>query len=198
MTRISLQRGAERRVQPWKNGMGKTTEIAVFPPDAGLEDFDWRVSMASVTMPGPFSQFAGVDRILAVIEGRLELGFDDEERRIELTSDRPPHAFPGDVAVTGKPVDGAVVDLNLMVRRGRWTGMMERLAAPVSASVTLASPCVMIVSVGKGHLRWQSDAVPMQACDAIRLDDAEGETVVLKGDNNFYVLTLRPTAPSGR
>ena len=46
-----------------------TTEIAVFPADAGLEDFAWRLSMATVASDGPFSSFAGVDRTLAVLEG---------------------------------------------------------------------------------------------------------------------------------
>ena len=27
---------------PWKNGGGSTIEIAIGPPDAGFENFDWR------------------------------------------------------------------------------------------------------------------------------------------------------------
>jgi len=33
---------------PWKNGGGSTTEIAIGPPAAGFEGFDWRVSIASI------------------------------------------------------------------------------------------------------------------------------------------------------
>ena len=33
-----------RPSMPWKNGGGETTEIAVSPPGAGLDDFDWRVA----------------------------------------------------------------------------------------------------------------------------------------------------------
>ncbi|MGH8415137.1 MAG: HutD family protein, partial [Gammaproteobacteria bacterium] len=38
---------ANYRRMPWKNGCGWTTEIAVFPADAGLtgKPFDWRVSL---------------------------------------------------------------------------------------------------------------------------------------------------------
>lgn len=32
-------------------------------------DFIWRISMARVEQPGPFSAFPGVDRVLAVLEG---------------------------------------------------------------------------------------------------------------------------------
>ena len=50
----------------WKNGGGSTTEIAVFPPDAGFDDFDWRVSLATVAADGPFSAFPGIERTLAM------------------------------------------------------------------------------------------------------------------------------------
>ncbi|TIN81446.1 MAG: HutD family protein, partial [Mesorhizobium sp.] len=66
---MRILRAAEYRSMPWKNGGGVTTEIAVSPSGAGLDDFDWRVSMARVELSGPFSQFAGIDRTLAVLEG---------------------------------------------------------------------------------------------------------------------------------
>jgi environmental stress-induced protein Ves len=44
-----------RRMQ-WKNGGGETAEIAVSPDSAGLDDFDWRISMATgQASGGPFS-----------------------------------------------------------------------------------------------------------------------------------------------
>ena len=55
---------------PWKNGGGTTAEVAVHPPGAGLDDFDWRISMADVAVDGPFSRFPGVDRTLVLAEGR--------------------------------------------------------------------------------------------------------------------------------
>ena len=56
-------------VMPWKNGGGTTIEIAVSPHGAGLDDFDWRVSMAHVASHGPFSLFPNIDRTLAVLSG---------------------------------------------------------------------------------------------------------------------------------
>ena len=66
---MKLLRARNHRRMPWKNGGGVTTEIAVFPANAGLEDFEWRLSMATVASDGPFSLFAGIDRTLAVLEG---------------------------------------------------------------------------------------------------------------------------------
>jgi environmental stress-induced protein Ves len=40
------------RRMPWKNGGGVTTEIAIAPTGATLEDFDWRVGTAQVDAAG--------------------------------------------------------------------------------------------------------------------------------------------------
>src|SRR5215208_142099 len=62
-------RTADCRRMPWKNGRGETTEIAVSPPGAGLDDFQWRVSVARVARNGPVSSFEGVGRTLAILDG---------------------------------------------------------------------------------------------------------------------------------
>ena len=54
---------------PWKNGGGVTREIVCSPPGAGMEGFDWRVSIATIDKPGPFSAFAGVDRVIMLLDG---------------------------------------------------------------------------------------------------------------------------------
>ncbi|WP_305230098.1 HutD/Ves family protein, partial [Klebsiella pneumoniae] len=54
---------------PWKNGGGSTREIACWPPGAGMEAFGWRISVATIDQPGPFSAFAGVDRQIMLLDG---------------------------------------------------------------------------------------------------------------------------------
>jgi len=48
---------------PWKNGKGETTELAI-SEGGTLENFDWRLSIASVTEDGAFSYFTGYCRNL--------------------------------------------------------------------------------------------------------------------------------------
>jgi hypothetical protein len=43
------------------SGAGETREIISFPPDA--LQFGWRASIATIASDGPFSLFAGVDRV---------------------------------------------------------------------------------------------------------------------------------------
>ena len=118
---LRVIRAAECQTMPWKNGGGETTEIAVFPPGAGLDDFVWRVSRAKVASDGPFSVFAGVDRTLTVLEGagmRLTVG---NAEPVDLTAASAPLSFAADVPTRASLLGGAVTDLNVMTRRGvRW------------------------------------------------------------------------------
>ncbi|MFB0872681.1 MULTISPECIES: HutD family protein [unclassified Sphingobium] len=119
MSDVTILRAADRVAQPWKNGGGITREVAVFPPGAGMDEFEWRVSIADVSAVGAFSPFKGVDRILTVLEGQLRLDIDGAAQPIVLgAGDR--HAFAGEAAVVGTPFGKDVRDLNIMTRRGRW------------------------------------------------------------------------------
>lgn len=123
---MKILRAAERAAVPWKNGGGVTREVAAWPPGAGFEEFDWRVSIAEVRAAGPFSVFAGIDRTLAILEGRMVLNFSDRE--VTLDPHSAPFAFAGDAACFGTPVGGPVTDLNVMTRRGRCAAHVEAVA----------------------------------------------------------------------
>ena len=125
---MEIVRAEECRVMPWKNGGGSTTEIAAGPPGASLDGFDWRISMARVASDGPFSHFAGIDRTLALVEGGgMELTIEGQGSVI-LSRGGDPLVFPGDVPVSARLLDGAITDLNVMTRRGRYTHQLLRLA----------------------------------------------------------------------
>jgi environmental stress-induced protein Ves len=125
---VRLLRARDRVAAPWKNGGGVTYEIAAWPPGAGFDTFEWRISMALVQSSGPFSRFEGIDRVLAVLDGGpmwLQL---EGQATVELTPASPPLAFPGDRPVHAELVGAALSDLNLMVRRGVRRGTLERIA----------------------------------------------------------------------
>lgn len=107
-----LRASAHRRV-PWLNGGGWTTEIIAWPD---RDEWGWRLSVADVDTAGPFSEFPGVDRTIAMLHGNgMILSIGGTETRI----DRPlvPFRFSGDDTTTCALIDGPVQDLNLMVRR---------------------------------------------------------------------------------
>jgi environmental stress-induced protein Ves len=108
------------RRMPWKNGRGETVEIAIFPPDADLETFEWRISSASVASDGPFSSFSGIDRTLCVLSGKgilLSVGTGEPQA---IDPDTAPFSFPADTAAVARLIDGPIIDLNVMTRRAVW------------------------------------------------------------------------------
>lgn len=142
---LRLIRAAECRRMPWKNGGGFTTEVAVFPPESGLDDFLWRVSMAQIAGDGPFSAFAGIDRTLTLLEGDgLELHIGDAAAHT-LVPGSPPLSFAADVPTYARLLGGAVTDLNVMTRRGVLRHVVTALKVPPTTTLdrTTSAPTVL-------------------------------------------------------
>ncbi|MER8921093.1 HutD family protein [Mesorhizobium sp. M0802] len=142
---MRIVRAADYRVMPWKNGGGTTTEIAVSPDGAGLDDFDWRVSMARVEGSGPFSGFAGVDRTFAVLEGEGIVLDIAGRPPAEVTAASAPLSFPADVPTTAALISGPITDLNVMTRRARATHTVERLVFSVPTDIRPTSAMTLIL-----------------------------------------------------
>ena len=166
---MRILRAATYRVMPWKNGGGTTTEIAVSPENAGLDDFDWRISMARVESGGAFSTFAGIDRTLAVLEGEGILLDVAGHAPARLTGASAPFSFPGDAPTSAQLVGGPITDLNVMTRRGRMTHKVERLA--LSDAIEIESVADATVILATGGVAIASDKPSMLGpLDAMILD----------------------------
>ncbi|PWK75461.1 HutD family protein [Aminobacter sp. AP02] len=170
---MRIIRHADCRPMPWKNGGGVTTEIMAWPPEAGLDNFDWRISMAQVSSGGPFSVFAGIDRTLTVLSGAMRLAIVDAPP-VELSPWSPPHAFPGDVATSATLIDGPILDFNVMSRRGRLAHLVERLEFSNPTDV-LAGDGTSLIFVAAGSARVGQHT--LAAMDTLHYD---GAPVVLR------------------
>jgi len=164
-------RASDCRAMPWKNGGGTTTEIAVHPEGAGFDRFDWRISMARVAQDGPFSAFAGIDRVLTVLDGagiRLRLGADAP---VTLTPASPPHAFAGDVPCDAALIDGPITDLNVMARRGRWQAEVTAQGALPFTLAAVRGVAVLVVVYGVaevgGHRLGPRDCLLLEGVESV-------------------------------
>jgi environmental stress-induced protein Ves len=102
---------------PWKNGGGVTREILRVPPEPTA--FDWRLSLASIDTPGPFSSFAGYHRTLVLVRGPgVELDF-GQHGRTKLTLAGQMVSFDGAWETNCTLLDGPSNDLNLIVSKER-------------------------------------------------------------------------------
>lgn len=187
---MRVLRAADYRVMPWKNGGGSTTEIAVSPAGASMEDFDWRVSMAHVGEDGPFSSFPGTDRTLSVLSGRgITLAFADGERQtLDVTS--APYAFAADQAVNGLLTEGPIDDLNVMTRRGRWSHRVARHLGTTARHVTVSDGLLVLVARSGD---WRVGETVLKSGDS-GLFDAPGRVTLAgpTGAAELYAITLVP------
>lgn len=180
---------------PWKNGGGTTTEIAVSPEGAGLDDFDWRVSMARVESSGPFSSFAGVDRTLTVLEGEgivLDIAGRPPAR---LTGAAPPFSFPADVPTSADLIDGPITDLNVMTRSGRTTHRVERLVLSAPLDIEAGAGTTLVLPLG-GQVAVTGDRPDrLGPLDALLLDQG-APTLRLEpaGSTVLFVIRIDRTA----
>lgn len=111
---------------PWKNGGGTTRELWRRDGADGL--FDARVSVARVEQDGPFSDYAGYDRTLLLLEGaRFSLSV-GQAVPVHLA---PLHAvsFAGELPVMGRVPLGPVEDFNVMTRRSAYRHTVRVWAA---------------------------------------------------------------------
>ena len=156
---------------PWKNGGGATRELACWPPGADMEHFEWRVSVATIARSGPFSRFAGVDRVITLLAGdgvhlrQPEGGID---HRLEHALQ--PFAFAGDHGMDCDLLGGTSHDFNLMTHRGRWRGGV----AVLRGTVVLPPRPAGLLLVLQGH--WT--VTPLAA--------ASGQTAVLVPGAGFW------------
>jgi hypothetical protein len=188
---MRIIRASDYRRMRWKNGGGETIEIAASPPGSSLEDFHWRLSMAHVASAGPFSHFAGIDRTLAVIAGdgiALRLGGRGE---VLLTREAAPFAFPGDLPVDATLIGGAIDDLNVMSRRGRYRHLLSRVRTAETTVLPRHGDIMAVVIRGSGaKLRCGREREAAADGDTVLLDEAEKMTIEITPDGPAEVFIV--------
>lgn len=180
-------RAEDYKRMPWKNGGGETAEIAVFPAGAGVDDFDWRISMATVGADGPFSAFPGIERTLTVLRGKgIELTVAGKAP-VLLTRASSPFTFSADVATSAQLIKGEITDLNVMTRRGRFTHSVQHLALPAKLEPSSALHFIFCVEPGVS-VRSAANKATLGPLDCVRALGAE--RLEIAGDGLALLITL--------
>lgn len=135
--------------RPWKNGLGRTRELACQPSGASGDDFLWRVSIAEVDRAAPFSCFPGVDRQIVLLDGAGFTMTLDGSRTHALTTPFAPFAFPGEAKVDVELAGGATRDFNLMVRRAHGHGELQAWLGPAAC---MTDPATMLLFCARGEV----------------------------------------------
>jgi len=192
---MRILRASDRIAVPWKNGGGTTSEVVVYPEGAGFDDFGWRISVAQIAKGGPFSTFPGIDRKLAMLDGRVTLTI--EGRAIALSPDSPPAIFPGDVPTSAELVEGPASDLNVMTRRGAFTARMERrhlgLCELATSRDAAARFCFPLTATSAS---FEGGTARLGSGDAIQLDpDDQGALAFAPQTACLWIEIRRESSP---
>lgn len=134
----------------WKNGGGSTKQLLISPINAEFTEFDYRISIASISSNGPFSSFIGIDRQLVILKGDgVELSINSHERTKQinglgagekisgntdtteykrLTPTDSPFCFTGETSITSQLLGSDVIDFNVMTKRGAFKAHTQKLS----------------------------------------------------------------------
>jgi len=183
----------EYRRERWKNGLGWTREILRWPESGS--DWDWRLSIAEVDKPGPFSAFAGCDRELVLLAGEgMRLDFESGES-VELL---PPHGrcrFAGELSLNAELLAGPIHDFNLIWRRDRIeASLLHRpLVGPMLFFAETGVRWAVYVMAGHVAFKDQPEPVRLEQGDTAIIDARPGERsrLILDGGGELLLIRIR-------
>jgi environmental stress-induced protein Ves len=171
----------------WKNGGGSTTEIAVAPPDAGYDDVDWRVNLATLAADSQLAPFPGAERTLVLIEGHgMTLDIDGDKTLV--TPAEPVATFDGEARVHVKLNRGPSTGFSVLTRLDRcWHRFGRRTLDGLSSFVARADVTLLFLADGEAlELRADDERVNMVRYDVVVLD--QGTTWELDADQGVIFI----------
>ena len=179
------RKAADYQRQAWRNGGGWTTELE----KEGAGKFLWRLSIAEVERSGPFSDFAGYERTLVLLEGDgMELTFDTAAVAVVDQPHRP-LVFDGGARVDCRLLGGPVKDMNLMVDRDRARGTLAVRALEAPAQLRAESRWLLLYALdGTSEARVSGVEYRLAPGELLRIDDAQGCMAALRPAEKTAVL----------
>ncbi len=154
------------RKMPWKNGQGFTLEIARSHGE-GLDNFDWRVSIADVKEAGAFSLFPNKQRIIGVLEG-IGLTLHVDENKPVTLMQKQFFAFHGENNVHAELVDGAIRDFNLIYNPKKYSARFQWVNVhSVSSWISDASQILIFNTSAKLNLHIDEEMYSLKAFETL-------------------------------
>ena len=182
---------ADRAEQPWRNGGGTTRELLAWP---AADDWTLRLSVARIERDGPFSAFPGVERHFVVLQGAgVRLAWPGAQWVLKRHD--PPLRFDGAGAPHCALLDGATLDLNLMVTQAHGRGRLR--PAPRGEAWTDAADWRGVYAEGGARLRraFVGGVAATAAIDTAALHwsaAAAGETWTIEGIGAAWWIAFDP------
>uniref|UniRef100_Q0HWV6 HutD-family protein n=1 Tax=Shewanella sp. (strain MR-7) TaxID=60481 RepID=Q0HWV6_SHESR len=189
---IQIIRYEECESSLWKNGGGSTKQLMIWPKGAELSNFDFRISIATISSDGPFSLFHGIDRQLCILEGegvRLNIKRNDlgQSEEIILSPNEQPFCFSGETQIESKRLANQILDFNVMTRRGNYTARIERIECNGKVQIETkdnsaqqsanTQPIQFLLPLAPIRCIYQGEKITLQSYDLLQLAEEKNTTV---------------------
>ena len=174
---ITLLDPAGYRRTPWKNGGGISVDIAE-------RDDAWRFGRTPITVPGPFSDYSGFDRVQVLVSGRA-LVLQTPDGEIDVRTPFKPVRFTGETRIVSRLESGPVEVVNLIGARAMVRIDLEVLKADSALTVEAG---MHLAYAADGSAALDIDGTPhrLAADHALRIE-VSGPTII-KGIGGVLLL----------
>lgn len=151
MAPMQLLRVSDYQTMAWKNGQGQTQQISIYPFSAKFlnNDFDWRLSWASLETSGSFSLFPGYQRKLVFWQGSaVQLN----QLPLELFS---PIEFSGEDHIDYRLGEGGAQDLGIIYRPEKVKVSVQIYRAKTELNLNIQHQTFLFCASGRiGSADW--------------------------------------------
>jgi environmental stress-induced protein Ves len=176
--RMIILRESSYVTVPWKNGGGVTREILRAPPESNA--FDWRLSLATIDLPGPFSAFDDYHRTLVLVRGAgVELNFSQHGTSL-LSAVGHTVSFDGAWQTSCTLLDGPSTDLNLIVSKDRVRSASRVIQLTAAETLQTADWSELLVCCLSGSIRLTNTdgaTESLHSVDVARCSPADGAII---------------------
>jgi uncharacterized protein len=168
---------------PWKNGGGVSVDIA-------LDGDVWRFGRTPITVPGPFSDYTGFDRMQVLVAGR-GLVLQTPSGEIDVRRPFQPVRFAGETPIVSRLEAGPVEVVNLLGDRSRVSIDLMVLEAGRTRAL---GPGLHIAycPVGRVQLQIGGKAYDLEADGGLRIENEDGVVTCLAGVLILASVTDKP------
>jgi len=171
---LTLLDPAHYRRTPWKNGGGVTIDIAgAHRPGADPAGWDgmlWSFGRTRIERPGPFSDLAGFDRLLAVIDGRGLMLHPKGRAPLDAREPFRPVRFAGEWPIESALTAGPVGVLNLLADRNHYA--IDLMFPDAGTTATLPGGHVIVLALEAAAIAVGARAIELAPDAAVTCDSA--------------------------
>lgn len=160
---------------PWKNGMGSTRQIAIYPENADISNFQWRISAATINAIGPFSTFDNVTRSLALLTG-CKITLNIQGQTVDLHRDGQPITFRGDAETVMTDCPEPALDFGVMTNDRFAKHSLVHADFNDGQTYQRKSPLTLILALRPCQL----DKTPLDTFDAILLSEDDPNCISIQ------------------